>query len=168
MKKHGLLLSLCVAIGLGPVAGCGYMTRGMYPTHIHTVAVPIFQSKGLRRDVEFQVTEQVIKAIEAQTPMKVVTTNADSELRGTIESLFKSANGEDGFDNPRGGVMNVAVSVSWVDNTTGKVIQQSSQTFTLTAHEAYAINLAQSQATAYDQIAKDIADSIVAMMQAPW
>jgi hypothetical protein len=48
------------------------------------------------------------------------------------------------------------------------VIHESSQTFTIQALDAYAINLAQSQATAMDRVVGEMADSIVAMMQAPW
>lgn len=150
-------------------AGCGYMTRGLYPSHIHTVSVPILQSKGLRRDIEFQVTERLIQAIEAQTPIKVVQSGeADSELTGTIQSFFKTPYGEDGFDNPRGGIMNIILAVQWVDNTTGKVIRESQQNFVLNTQEEYLINLGQSQATATDSLAKEIADHIVTMMQAPW
>ena len=162
-----LAAALAAAL-LAGAGGCGYMTRGLYPTHIQTVSVPIFKSKGLRRDIEFQLTEKVIKAIESQTPLKVVASGGDSELRGTIESFFKTSNGEDGYDNPRGGVMNMILSVSWIDNTSGRVIHESSQTFTIQALDAYAINLAQSQATAMDRVVGEMADSIVAMMQAPW
>ena len=148
--------------------GCGYSTRGLYNEQIETVAVPIFKVKGLRRDAEFQLTEQVIKAIEAQTPYKVVQSGADTELRAVIQSLYKSPFGEDGYDNPRGGIMNMSLSITWIDNRTGAVIREKSQTFTLDDSASYLIDLGQSQATAQQQLFDDMAGYIVSMMQAPW
>ena len=104
--------------------GCGYTTRGLYNDEIETVSVPIFKIKGLRRDVEFQLTEMVIKAIEAQTPYKVVQSGADTELRGTIQMLNKGSYGLDGYSNPRGGLMNMSLAVTWIDNRTGAVLRE--------------------------------------------
>lgn len=149
-------------------AGCGYATRGLYNEQIETVSVPIFKVKGLRRDDEFQLTETVIKAIEAQTPYKVVQTDADTELRGTIQSIYKSPYGEDGYDNPRGGIMNMSLTLTWVDLRTGAVLREKSQTFTLDDNASYLIDLGQSQATAQQQLYDDMAGYVVSLMQAPW
>lgn len=158
-----MLSSVCLA-----TAGCGYATRGLYPESIETVSVPIFKSRGLRRDIEFQLTEKVIKAIETQTPFKVVQGQADTELRGTVESLYKTPFGEDGFDNPRGGIMNVTLSLSWIDNRTGRVLQSTSQNFTVQDSASYVLDLGQSQATAQEKLYNEMADFTVALMQAPW
>lgn len=150
-------------------AGCGYSTRGLYPSDIHTVHVPIFQSTGLRRDYEFQLTEKVIKEIEKQTPFKVVREgDADTTLKGTIVNLYKSPFGEDGYDNPRGGAMVLAVDVSWVDNRSGQVLNASNRSFTMQIVEPYTIDLAESQATAMDAALGQMADHIVTLLQAPW
>ncbi|QDU63183.1 hypothetical protein Pan216_40580 [Planctomycetes bacterium Pan216] len=167
------LVSLLLAGTFLVCSGCGYTTRGLYPQNVRTVAVPIFTSDGLRRDLEFPLTERVMQSIESQTPFKVVDSgDADTLLRGRITSFFKSPYGEDAFDNPRGGVMNVTVQVTWIDNTTGNVIAEGTinapQSLTLQAIGAFAIDTAQSNATA-DQIAiENIADQIVTLMQNPW
>lgn len=151
------------------LAGCGYTTRGLYPSDIRTVHVPIFQAEGLRRDHEFQLTEKVIQKIESQTPFKVVREgDADTTLKGVIANLYKSPFGEDGFDNPRGGAMVLTVNVSWVDNRSGQVLNASNRTFTLQTVEPYTIDLAETQATAMDAAIDQMANHIVTLMQAPW
>lgn len=158
-----------LALALIAACGCGYTTRGLYPETIHTVAVPIFESQGLRRDFEFQLTEAVKKEIEARTPFKIVSAaEADTVLKGKILNEFKAPVGEDGFDLPRGGNMIVTLQVSWVDNRSGEVLNETQSTFNLRSQELYLISLAQTQATAKSKVADELADQIVTMMQAPW
>lgn len=150
-------------------AGCGYTTRGLYPSDIQTVAVPIFENKGLRRGYEFQLTEKVIQKIESETPFKVVRSgDADTTLKGTIANLYKSPFGEDGFDNPRGGAMVLVVGVTWIDNRTGQVLNASQQSFNLQNVETFTIDLAQTEATAMANGIEQVAEHIVTLMQAPW
>lgn len=158
-----------ILLGLFGASGCGYSTRGLYPDDMATVAVPIFKNTTMRRDIEFILTEKVIQRIEARTPFKVVASgNADTEIAGTIAGYTKSPFGEDSYDNPRGGVMIMALTVVWTDKRTGKVINEAKRTFDLRSFETYTIDLAQSQATATNDICNRMADHIVAMMQAPW
>ncbi|MGL5094916.1 MAG: hypothetical protein ACRDD1_04975, partial [Planctomycetia bacterium] len=100
----------------GGLVGCGYTTAGLYPEQIQTVAVPIIANTGLRRDVEFQLTEKVIQKIESRTPLKVVRQgDADSEVRAEISAFTKGTYAEDVFDNPLGANMFLNIKVAWVD-----------------------------------------------------
>lgn len=153
--------------------GCGYTTRGLYPDNIRTVSVPIFKSDGLRRDIEFQLTEKVIQGIEAKTPYKVVTGEAaDTELRGRIASFYKSGIGEDVFDNPIGGLMTMTVSLVWVDKRSNTVIKESTykldQNATSTTYGVFNVYLGQSQASATTSAIDQTVNHVVALMQAPW
>jgi hypothetical protein len=97
-----------------------------------------------------------------------VQSGGDTELQGTIETLYKMPFGEDGFDNPRGGNMTMTLSVSWVDSRSGRVLRESSQTFTLNQSAPYVIDLGQTQATAVNDLLDDMASSVVSLMQNPW
>src|SRR5262245_3126175 len=97
----------------------GYTTHGLYPEHIRTVGVPVFKNESVRRDIEFQLTEEVVKELE-RVGFKVVDTDkADIELIGTIVSDDKIGFGHDGFINPRGGLMNMVARVRIIDKQTG-------------------------------------------------
>ena len=158
---------------LTTVAGCGYTTRGLYLDSVQTVAVPVFRSTGMRREIELQLTEKVIQAIESRTPYKVVAADdADTELRGTVTAFYKNPFGEDQYDNPRGGNMVLGVQVSWIRKGTGEVITDGcfefDQTFGLTTSETFTVDIGQSSATATAEAVDKMANRIVSLMQAPW
>lgn len=165
----GLLLTALFAC---LATGCGYSTRGLYPSDLRTVAVPIFTSDGLRRDVEFALTERVIHAIEARTPFKVVAAdNAETILIGAIHTLAKRPFGEDPEDNPRGGEMYMEVNIRWVDAKTGKTLNKGNvelADYGLFTQQAFTIDIGESITTANSKANDQIANYVVTLMQAPW
>ena len=80
MVARMLLLVLPVLCGC---AGYQIGNRTLFPTHIHTVHVPTFESISFRRNLGERLTEAVVKEIEVRTPYKVVADpNADSVMTG--------------------------------------------------------------------------------------
>lgn len=80
-----------LVLTLAALAGCasdpteGYSARTIYPTTVQTVSVPIFENETFVRDVEFELTDALIKEIERRTPYKVTSqARADSLLTGRI------------------------------------------------------------------------------------
>lgn len=95
MKAMALLSAALLVPGL--VSGCasdptvGYAATGLFREDLRTVAVPIFQNATYRRALEFELTDALIKEIEARTPYKVTTRgSADSILLGTIREVRTS------------------------------------------------------------------------------
>jgi hypothetical protein len=79
------------------VSGCGYSV-GFKPREfvapngerrpIRTIAVPIFENRSPRRELEFPLTEAVLREIQRRTPLIVTSPDkADVTLLGTIESF---------------------------------------------------------------------------------
>lgn len=64
--------------------------------------------------------------------------------------------------------MMLTLNVRWIDKRSGEVIAQSERTFTLNTSADYAIDVAQSQASAIDESVRQMADYIVRLLQAPW
>jgi hypothetical protein len=84
-----LLLALVVA-----TAGCaadpreGYSTQSTFREDVATVAIPIFDNDSFSRDVEFELTDALVKEIEARTPYKVASpARADTIIIGTIRRV---------------------------------------------------------------------------------
>ncbi|MEZ6193338.1 MAG: LptE family protein [Phycisphaerales bacterium] len=68
--------------------GCGYSSKELFPTEVHTVAVPIFENRTFYRGVEFELAEAVVKQVESRTPYKVVAPGtAQTILEGTITEI---------------------------------------------------------------------------------
>jgi hypothetical protein len=155
------------------VSSCGYTTRPPYPSHIHTVYVPIFQSDDYRRGLEFQLTEAVVREIERSTPFKVVSSpeEADSILEGRIKFVEKDVRVENPDNEPRQIQLAMRVEVTWKDRRTGEVLRRgrtSSSAVPVTRAVQYAPELGQSFATAAQDVVDQLAKQIVNMMEEPW
>ena len=85
MKAAAHLLAGVVLAGL--VAGCGYSVGlgGNLPSHLKTVAVPIFVNSTQQPAVEGVITAAVVNAFVTSGRLKVVSVKeADSILEGNI------------------------------------------------------------------------------------
>lgn len=66
-------------------AGCGYSLRGNLPSHIRTVAIPVFDNKTQEPAVEGFLTRAVVEAFVTSGRLRVVRPEeADSILEGEI------------------------------------------------------------------------------------
>ena len=176
LNGQALCLLLFLA-GLALLAGCATYHVGnwsLYPQHIKTVYVPMFESTSYRRNLGERLTEAVIKEIEAKTPYKVVgTPSADSVLSGRIVSETKRVLIEDRFDDPREVQVNLQAEVRWLDHR-GDLIRQANsiplpEEFAVVGGTASLIpEVGQSVTTAHQQAISRLAEQIVAMMETPW
>ena len=82
-RLGGLALAVAV-LGLG---GCGYSFRGTLPSHIRTVAVPIFLNRTQEPGVDSIITKAVAQAFATNGRLRVVRpADADAILDGEITS----------------------------------------------------------------------------------
>lgn len=114
-----VLVLACIVI----TSGC-YQHKPLYKTEYKTVAVPIFENNTFYRNVEFDLTEALIKEIETRTPYKVVDqSRADTLLTGTITLI------EQELINRRADIgvvqqleIQMYVDFNWKDLSSGKPI----------------------------------------------
>lgn len=110
----------------------GYTTEPQYDRSIKTVYVPIFKNQTMRRGLEFQLTQAVIREIEAKTPYKVVakfsvedlsdSDRADTILEGKIISMNKNILNRNQNNEVREAETALAVEVVWKNQRTGEVL----------------------------------------------
>jgi hypothetical protein len=122
LTRRALLgLSLVLSVGLsscnwdGNFTILGYTTYPNYDMGIHTVRVPIFKNVTFYRGMEFDLTRAVIRTIEAQTPYKVVSCVADTELTGTIVLMQKAVINRNQQNEVREAQTLLAVDIVWKD-----------------------------------------------------
>ena len=160
-----------IAAGLlvaGMVAGCGYSNRSLYRTDVRTVAVPIFASREFRRELEFELTQELVKMIEMRTPYKVVQdrTRADTELRGEIIDLVAPVLVEDiDSDAPVDVEVTVSCWFEWKDLRTGEMLAQKDN---LRATGQYAIPVGETMDSATTEALRRLAERIVEAMEEDW
>ena len=81
MKHAALLLLLATLLG----GGCGYTVNGTLPSHIKSVAVPIFRNRTSEPAIEGLITRAVVEAFSTNGRLKVVSRDqADAVLEGEI------------------------------------------------------------------------------------
>jgi hypothetical protein len=104
----------------------GYTTKPNYDDHIHTVYVPIFKNLTFYRNVEFDLTQAVVREIEAKTPYKVISDRdrADTELLGTIAAITKNILNENQLNEVREAETVLTVQLTWRDLRTGELLSQ--------------------------------------------
>jgi outer membrane lipopolysaccharide assembly protein LptE/RlpB len=87
----GRLGVLALAVGVVGLGACGYSFRGTLPSHIHTVAVPIFLNRTQEPGVDSIITNAVAQAFATNGRLRVVrSADADAILDGEIMSYSVS------------------------------------------------------------------------------
>ncbi len=164
---------------LAVAGGCASYQIGnqsLYPSHIRTVHVPVFDSLSFRRNLGEQLSEAVIKEIETKTPYKVVgsPTQADSVLTCRIINDSRNMILLDWFNDPRQMQVVLRVQVNWVDRQ-GDVLRESqpivispATSTPVTATSILTPEVGQSGATAQQLAIQRAAEQIVGMMEMPW
>jgi outer membrane lipopolysaccharide assembly protein LptE/RlpB len=80
VRRRAVLLVLIAGLG-----GCGYTVRGSLPSHINTVAVPIFRNLTSEPAIESLITRAVVEAFTTNGRLTVVgREQADAILDGEI------------------------------------------------------------------------------------
>jgi hypothetical protein len=119
-----LAAAVLLAAGCSDDPAAGYSLKSQYRSDVRTVAVPIFQRHRdiYRRDIEFELTEAIVKRIELDTPYKVVSRGqADTELTGTIERIDQHiASFDPDTGRPRELLLTITVSYAWKDLRAGR------------------------------------------------
>lgn len=156
------------ALALAATAsGCGYSVRPPFDAQIRTVYVPVFRSVSFRRDVNLQLTEILIKEIEARTPFKVVgkPEGADSTLEGVINFSDKNIILENPFNLPRQLTATITVGVTWTDNRTTKTVKAP---VVVTEMVNFFPEVGESSFSAFYRTNQKLAQQIVGMMEQKW
>ena len=172
----GRHLPFCV-FALAALAGCaadgvgGYSTASLYPAGIETVAVPIWtrDANVFRRDLEFRLTEAVIKRIEGDTPYRVAPrAEADTLLTGRIVEVAQQAlsvNPDTG--RPRQLQVQIIVAYTWTDLRTGRelaTVARLASAGVYTLSDPFDEDFFLGSTAAIDEVALRVVES----MEQPW
>lgn len=161
-------------VTLAGCAGYRFGNQTLYRPDVQTVHVPIFESDSFRRGISEWLTEAVIKEIELKTPYRVVpAAEADSVLLGRILADHKRVVIEDPNDIPRALETSWVVEVRW-QNPSGNLLANAA-TFPLPTapmlisdRSTLIPEAGQSTVSSQERVVKQLAEQIVAQMEAAW
>ena len=119
MASFALLMPACASWD-GHFSILGYTTQPNYDLRFKTISVPIFKNRTPWNltpapGMEMDLTKAVINKIEMLTPYKVVSCNADTELRGTIINFQKNLLNYTQMNSIREAETTMRVELIWRD-----------------------------------------------------
>ena len=164
MRRDVLLLVTGLFSGL---AGCGYTTQRPFPTDIRTIHVEMFHTKEFRRELEFRLTEALIKRIEMDTPYRIAPKRtADAVLSGEILSVENRTIGDElAGDLPREIGSTLTVRFRLQDLRSGKtVIGRQRSVY----QASYIPRLGESFTQGMTRAVEGMASAIVEEMESDW
>lgn len=167
MNTARIVLGL-VASAAVLAAGCGYSMEPLHRTDVRTVAVPIFASKEFRRNLEFGLTQELVKMIELKTPYKVVQDpkRADSELRGEVTHLSAPVLTLDvRTDRPQDVQVTLYCWFEWKDLRTGEILAKRER---IAGSANYAVAIGETLDSATNEATRRLAERIVEAMEKDW
>ncbi len=123
----GALAALALVVSL---VGCasdprdGYSWSSAHDESVRTVHVPMFGNKTFFRGIEMELTDAIVKEIQANTPWRVVSQgNADTVLSGTVtNSDLRAVSIGEGSGLVQEQGVEIVLEFAWRNNRTGKVI----------------------------------------------
>lgn len=149
--------------------GCGYSSKELFPTEVHTVAVPIFENRTFYRGVEFELAEAMVKQVESRTPYKVVAPGmAQTILEGTITDIEQtqlSRRRPGGL--PQEMEVTVTVDFVWKDLGKGGVIKDR-RGFQAVGRYIPTAGIGEPFETAQHDAVERLARDIVSTMRTDW
>ena len=145
----------------------GYQWGPLYRQDIRTVAVPIFTTRSFDRGVEFNLSQAVVKQIEATTPYKVVPRErADTILEGQVVDVQVSTLSTDtDAAVPQEQMLGLTIDFTWKDLRSGRVLVER-RGFEHSA--TYYPTLGEGRAIGRQQAVERLALAIVQELQADW
>jgi hypothetical protein len=161
--------------GCGPAADgdptTGYVWSSPDREDVETVYVPMWtRGKGeYRRELEFRLTEALVKRIESETPYKVADRGvADTELTGTIQRVSQRVlSFHPGTGRAREIQLTVHVDFTWTDLRTGRTLVERKD-FTAAAEYIPPAPLEEDFFLGGEDALNRVAERIVRQLQRPW
>lgn len=172
-----IMLAFCLGLACCCMFGCaGYRlgARTLYNPNIRTVYVPIIRNDTLRYTLGVQLTEAVVRAVELDTPYKVVASpSADSTLNCRITTQAKRTIAEAPTDEQRAIEALVSIELSWVDRQgnllmENRFVPDGEISYFFLQGSDFAPEGGQSMGTTQQRIIELLADKIVQQMESRW
>jgi hypothetical protein len=168
-KTFGFLTRCAAAVlVLTVISGCGYSTKRPFRSNIETVHVEMLQSREFRRNLEFELTEALVKRIEMDTPYRIANRPyADTEFTGEILEVRQRVIGNRfGSDDPREIGSTVVMRYRWKDLRSGEILVERPRFVHMTSYipgvgESFAKGI---EVRGLDQMA----ERIVETMESDW
>lgn len=158
---------LCGLVLIALVGGCAYSSKRPFPTDIQTIHVEMLESKEFRRELEFRLTEALVKRIELDTPYRIAPrSKADALLTGEILQVRNRVFGDDfRLDQPREIGSTLVVRYRLEDMRTGRILAERPR---FVYQTSYIPPVGETFSDSVTRSMDGLAEQIVESMESPW
>ena len=145
----------------------GYTSQSLFDESIKSVQVRIFSTKEFRRGLEFELTEALVKRIEADTPYKVLKgPQADTVLEGQLIRVRQAVLADDyDSDLPTEKQQQLVVSFTWKNRRSGQILAEGTNVRVVAE---YAPPVGETFFVGQQELMDNMARKIVSRMREPW
>jgi len=161
--KRSLAAALALAFAAVVLLDCGnYTFNPNLPTHIKTVAIPLFKNpRTFKYGAERVLTDAVINEFVSDGTLDVTDeSTADAKLAVEIVNYKKEALSYDAKESVKEYNLAVVVSVTFLDLTTGQVLWQEPSLYEAVPYYAVG-SQAETEDEALQRLAEELARKIV-------
>lgn len=149
--------------------GSGFKNESRFNTAYRSIAIPVFDNSSAEPQVSQNLTEALIKTIQAETPWKVTAHGrADTMLRGSVRRyrlVLLSKDPTTGLANEM--LIEATVDFEWIDLRTGEPIL-AREAFTASSLFTPSRPSGQPSALGRFEVVQALAGDIVDTLQANW
>jgi outer membrane lipopolysaccharide assembly protein LptE/RlpB len=160
-----LLAATCAA------GGCAYTVSGVLPSHLKTLAVPVFGNNTVEFRLADDVTQAITEAFLANQRLRIVRErDADSVLRGTIVAYRNQVYGYTAQERATQYEVVLIVQVTFRDQVKNRVLWKEDQMAIRTTYNVVSLGgePAKTETDGRNEVIKKLADQIVSRTVQGW
>lgn len=147
-------------------AGCGYRARFDLPPHLRTFSVATFTNKTLERNVDFELTQAIIREIHAKTRLRVAPPqSADLLITGEIDELDRDVLRRKPYDLKSEVRHRLYVNVAMLDRAKGVKFFEGKR---ITRRVEFRLNSGETARQAREEAIRELARRVVSLAFERW
>jgi outer membrane lipopolysaccharide assembly protein LptE/RlpB len=167
----GRFLASALAGALLAAGGCAYSVSGVLPSHLKTLAVPVFANNTVEFRLADDVTQAITDAFLADRRLRIVRErDADAVLRGTVLSYRNQVYGYTSQERATQYEIALVVQLAFRDQIKNRVLWKEDQLVVRTTYNVVPVGgeAAKTETDGRREVIQKLADQIVSRTVQGW
>jgi len=167
----GRSLAVALAGALLAAGGCSYTVSGVLPSHLKTVAIPVFGNNTVEFRLADDVTQAITDAFQADRRLRIVRErDADAVLRGTVVAYRNQVYGYTAQERATQYEIVLVLQLSFRDQVKNRILWKEDQLAVRTTYNVVATGAlpARTETDGRAEVIRKLADQIVSRTVQGW
>jgi len=167
----GRIFAVAWAGALLAAGGCSYTVSGVLPSHLKTVAIPVFGNSTVEFRLADDVTQAITEAFQADRRLRIVRErDADAVLRGTVVAYRNQVFGYTAQERATQYEIVLVLQLSFRDQVKNRILWKEDQLAVRTTYNVVATGAlpARTETDGRAEVIQKLADQIVGRTVQGW